>query len=107
MLKKTAFAFAAAITISSFAVSSAQALSLGSLSRRNPVVQSTDVAALAFPAVCQDRSCGVKGKVASDYSPVMHIVFSAIGGFVRDHMHYAVLTGEKAGFRFIALASAE
>lgn len=108
-MKKSVFAFAAAIAIISFAaVSPAGAMNIGSLSRQHPVVPAAELAALADPAVCLDLSCGVAGKSAADYSPVLHIVFASVGGFLSaqvDHVARVMQTGRRAGIQLVASAN--
>lgn len=104
-MKKRAFAFAAVIAVSSFAATAADAMNIGSLSRQRPAVQVADAAALSYRAVCGDLSCGVGARAASDYSPVLHIAFSSIGGFVRSHLDQALVSGWKASVQLISTAS--
>ena len=106
-MKKIAFAFAAAIAISPFAVSTGQAMNIGSLSRQHPTIQNMQVATLAFPAVCHDRSCGVRDRKAADYSPLFHVAFASISGFIRSHMNYALFDRGATRVQQISVASAD
>lgn len=106
-MNNTAFAFVAAIAIGCFAASTADAMNIGSLSRQRPAIAGTEVASLAFPAVCQDLSCKVGDKKAADYAPMFHIVFASVGNFVRMHFDPAFPGGERAEVQMISVASAD
>ena len=100
------FVFAFAIAASTLVASNVEAMNLGSLSRQHPVVQKTELASLAYPAVCADLSCGTGTRTAADISPILHIVFASIGSFLRSHADLAAANGRAAGLQFISVASA-
>jgi len=102
-------AFAAAIAINVLNVSTAEAMSLGSLSRPQPQIASAGIATLAFPAVCHDPACGVRDRKTVDVAPVAHIMLASIGGFVRSYLHFAAAAaaGQPSSVQLISIASAD
>jgi hypothetical protein len=75
MLKTSAIAVAATIAISAFAVPSAEAMSLGSLSRQHMVVNTDEIVTGSIPA---GRS------VSQSFRPKIQLIFLSIGNFIRD-----------------------
>jgi hypothetical protein len=75
MLKTSALAVAAAIAISAVAVPSAEAMSLGSLSRQHMMVRSDEIVTGSIPS---ERS------VPQSFQPKIQLIFLSIGNFIRE-----------------------
>jgi hypothetical protein len=75
MLKTSAIAVTAAIAISAFAAPSAEAMSLGSLSRQHTVVNTDEIVTGSIPA---GRS------MSQSFQPKLQLIFLSIGNFIRE-----------------------
>jgi len=106
-MKKIAFAFAAVLSISTFGVSTADAMNIGSLSRQRPLADSAELTTSSIPAICHDRACGVGNRGAADFTPVVHMIFASISGLVRSHLDFAFAGSEQARVQLISTASAD
>lgn len=73
MLKKSATAFAAAMTMSMIAASGAHSMGLGSLSRQHPVFKSDEIVTNSVPG---DRSM-------RSFQPKFRLILLSIGSFLR------------------------
>jgi hypothetical protein len=104
-MKKIAFAIAASLLVSSFAVSTAEAMNLGSLSRERPVIASVELTTSSIPHAC--GTCGVGRQQSAAVAPSLHIIFISIGGFVRSHLDYAIASSQAARVQLLSMASAD
>ncbi|MDB5523662.1 MAG: hypothetical protein JWM58_1425 [Rhizobium sp.] len=97
-MKKIAFAFAATIAVSTFAVSTADAMSLGSLSRMPAVSKSDEIVTNSIPGT---------PTMPRMIQPKFQLIFFTVGSFMRQSAQFALAEGRQAGVHLISLTAAE
>ena len=104
-MNKFAFAFAATIALTSLSVSTAEAMTIGSLSRLSPVTADTELTTSSIPKMGRDFGGG--GAQSGSASPVIHIIFASISGMLRSHLDHAFGSAAQARIQLISTASAD
>jgi hypothetical protein len=106
-MKKLAYAFIAATTISSLGISTAGAMTLGSLSREHQVIAGAELTTSSIPHGCGDFTCGAGRRKSAEVSPAVRLIFISIGSFVRSHIDIALEASRAARVQLVSMASAD
>jgi hypothetical protein len=80
---------AATVVLLACGSTASNAFTLSSMARTSPVIEMSEVAAVAYPAVCTDVSCGVATKTASDYRPYFRAAYRVLGDAISQGMQAA------------------